>query len=144
MPRMVRKLTVCIPGTDFRLCKSSSQLGPWISRILLCLEDWGPLGGEQEWLLGQQPQCLHSLSTAFTEWILWLWLLWVEHCSPTTNPSHGCLTVFSFILVQCLVIPRSCVPLMTQLLAPQWSTLDFLLSPDSCIPGLFPFLPRNS
>lgn len=67
MPRTVRELRVCIPGTDFRLYKSSSQLGPWISRILLCLEGCRPLGGEQERLLGQPPQCLYSLSTAFTE-----------------------------------------------------------------------------
>ena len=48
MPGMVREMRVCIPGTDFRLYKSSSQLGPRISRILLCLEGWGPPGGEWE------------------------------------------------------------------------------------------------
>lgn len=55
MPQDGEELRVCIPGTDFRLYKSSSQLGPWISRILLCLEGCGPLGGEQERLLGQPP-----------------------------------------------------------------------------------------
>lgn len=47
MPGMVREMRICIPGTDFRLYKST-QLGPWISRILLCLEGWGPPGGEWE------------------------------------------------------------------------------------------------